>query len=1375
MERSLEEVSDNDSSITSDRGDVSAIENIVVEEKRRPLAMSSWNQWKKFDPAIQAFSEYVEELEQLFLIDEVEEVKKKPILMLKLDGSVREYVNLYFKDNSRTTYASIKKVLMEKYDGSRVRNEYRLKARDHRIVLEDLYNSILAYVDYVKKGSVVKDPEEVRCTVKEKLIEKLIFKPMLSQRVNDRFDYYDGYEELALDIDTYWKGFQKSNRRQDHRRSLNRSFSPKEPNHKAKVRCYLCKNMGHYASECKNRAGNQLSIEKDRDKDGVNVGMHLPDKEPSTCNNNTNDELIVVPLSIENKEVLALLDSGCVTNLISSNKFAEICLANDKEIRLHPYDKTLVGAFGQNVKAEGWCEVQIGYNDEKVTSTIVVVRSLKNYDMLMGIGLIKKLNLMNISCLDSLKKKVPDEIVVGNVGTTCVSNIEMIKRIKVSFDKVDEVISQGPTDIGRFVDTVPRIVWKKDVVRKFYPYRYPNHLWNIGENLLEDMLRSDILEVGSARYIHNVIIVRKHGDHDSGVDMNKLYRAVVDLRPTNAMVERVDFGSIQIEDFILLKENYNYFCSIDLTQCFHQFELSEGDREYFGVSFPNMPTMRYKRLPMGFANSPSILRQLLEKRVPPNIVKFYYDDGFKGTSGSLEDHVKSVELILRHLHKANLKINLDKSILCAESLEVLGHSISRMGTSPSERAVKIMKSYKKPVSVESIRKFLGFISYYRKYIPGLSSLLKPILYLLKKDVKFEWSDEANVNFERIRQILIEKPLLGIERSDLPLLVYTDASTYAFGGVLMQKQDGRKVPLLYWSSGRKYYKRVRSACFLEMQSVIMFYRSNKHRLLGKNEIVWYVDNSPAVAILRKGYTDNEQFLAWIMELPIQIQFHHIEGSRNVVADYLSREIDVVKLEQNDVIDVCFVDEEVPIVKRGRGRPRKKVPVVEENLKFSSEEGKESKKVGKKRGRKRKVEKFTSSNDDVDETHWKEYGMFSLNDFKELNESDYEFVKVNKLKLINDFYYKDSKDVKDWKLLYIPMNKQDEVIKYVHEHPAITAHGGIEQTLMRLKKVCIFKEMKEKVEHIVKNCEICILRKHPAHLAIKPRLHSWKIPEGVWKRVHCDILGPLGLTSSGNKYIVTMVCGLSKFVILSALQHITAEDIGNLLVEKVFPSFGVFDLLVTDCGLPFKNELMEKLSAKYGFQMHFTSANTHNSNGQVERIHRIINEKLVLNNKVSEWDLYLPELQRILNLNIHGVTGFSPFFLMFGRSDDKVGDLSVLMNSKLCKDDILRLLLNINQLDLMESARNIGRRNIYNERAFERRGVPNNKQVNIGDKVMMKTYYDKHKKAYMGPFEIIDIKEENVVIVKSLVDKLMMPFKVHVSQLKFCETQNLREEE
>lgn len=106
--------------------------------------------------------------------------------------------------------------------------------------------------------------------------------------------------------------------------------------------------------------------------------------------------------------------------------------------------------------------------------------------------------------------------------------------------------------------------------------------------------------------------------------------------------------------------------------------------------------------------------------------------------------------------------------------------------------------------------------------------------------------------------------------------------------------------------------------MELQRVMEFFRNNRHRLVGKDIIYWFVDNKSAVNILNNGVTDDERFLSWLSELPPNIKFFHISGSKNYIADTLSRDI-----QHTDANSSEGREGEINSVaaKRNRGKPKK----------------------------------------------------------------------------------------------------------------------------------------------------------------------------------------------------------------------------------------------------------------------------------------------------------------------------------------------------------------------------------------------------------------------------------------------------------------------
>ena len=91
-------------------------------------------------------------------------------------------------------------------------------------------------------------------------------------------------------------------------------------------------------------------------------------------------------------------------------------------------------------------------------------------------------------------------------------------------------------------------------------------------------------------------------------------------------------------------------------------------------------------------------------------------------------------------------------------------------------------------TVKQVWSFLGFGNYYRKFIKDYGNLMKPLNKLLKKDKKFEWTDEAQQAFDTLKGKFQAAPVLQLPDPYKPLMVECDALKYASGAVLQQQDS-----------------------------------------------------------------------------------------------------------------------------------------------------------------------------------------------------------------------------------------------------------------------------------------------------------------------------------------------------------------------------------------------------------------------------------------------------------------------------------------------------------------------------------------------------------------------------------------------------------
>jgi hypothetical protein len=110
-----------------------------------------------------------------------------------------------------------------------------------------------------------------------------------------------------------------------------------------------------------------------------------------------------------------------------------------------------------------------------------------------------------------------------------------------------------------------------------------------------------------------------------------------------------------------------------------------------------------------------------------------------------------------------------------EEIQFLGHVLSAKGIAVDPNKVKDILEWSSPTIVHQVRSFLGLTSYYRRFIPNFSKIVKPIIGLLKNGTKFDWSLKCNEAFKQLKVLLTTAPILAQPDIEKPFDVYCDTS------------------------------------------------------------------------------------------------------------------------------------------------------------------------------------------------------------------------------------------------------------------------------------------------------------------------------------------------------------------------------------------------------------------------------------------------------------------------------------------------------------------------------------------------------------------------------------------------------------------------
>jgi hypothetical protein len=150
-----------------------------------------------------------------------------------------------------------------------------------------------------------------------------------------------------------------------------------------------------------------------------------------------------------------------------------------------------------------------------------------------------------------------------------------------------------------------------------------------------------------------------------------------------------------------------------------------------------------------------------------------------------QDHAKHLHIFLQRLRDHQLCAKFSKCKFRLDSVKFLGHTISSEGIAVDPSKVQEVMDWKPPTSIHQIHSFLGLAAYYPRFIPDFSRIVKPMTVLLKKGVKFVWSEKCEKAFHTLREHLTIAPVLAQPDNTKPLDVYCDASGAGLGCVLMQ--------------------------------------------------------------------------------------------------------------------------------------------------------------------------------------------------------------------------------------------------------------------------------------------------------------------------------------------------------------------------------------------------------------------------------------------------------------------------------------------------------------------------------------------------------------------------------------------------------------
>ncbi|KAD2805457.1 hypothetical protein E3N88_38834 [Mikania micrantha] len=331
-------------------------------------------------------------------------------------------------------------------------------------------------------------------------------------------------------------------------------------------------------------------------------------------------------------------------------------------------------------------------------------------------------------------------------------------------------------------------------------------------------------------------------------------RLCIDYREINKITIRNQYPLPRIDDLFDQLQGAKFFSKIEPRSGYHQLKVKDQDvsKTAFRTRYGHY---EFLVMPFGLTNAPAffmdLMNRVFHKYLDRSVIMFI--DDILLFSKSREEH----EDHLRHV-------------------------VSAEGITMDPTKVEAVTKWPRPTSVTEVRSFLGLAGYYRCFVEGFSNVALPLTQILRKGVKFTWSDEREKSYEELKRRLVSAPILTLPSRSAGYQIYSDASKKGHGCVLIQ--HGKVIA--YASRQLKPYEVNYPTHDLELAAVVFALKIWRHYLYGETcDIFTDHKNLKYIFTQKELNMRQRRWLELLKDYDANIQYHL--GKANVVADALSR--------------------------------------------------------------------------------------------------------------------------------------------------------------------------------------------------------------------------------------------------------------------------------------------------------------------------------------------------------------------------------------------------------------------------------------------------------------------------------------------------------
>ena len=750
-----------------------------------------------------------------------------------------------------------------------------------------------------------------------------------------------------------------------------------------------------------------------------------------------------------------------------------------------------------------------------------------------------------------------------------------VQEVKNLIYEFNDCFSWNENDIGRTNVIKHQINTNDNKPIKQNPYRVPSFMRNEIDKEVEKMIENKIIQESNSPWASPVVMVKKK---------NGSFRFCIDYRKLNKITEKDSFPIPHVDDTLQALDGAKYFTVVDLTSGYWQVEIEASDvpKTAFVTS---SGLFEFLVMPFGLTNAPATFQRLMNRVLKGQTMRqcVVYLDDIIVFSKTFEEHLLRLRNVFERLRQANLKIQPNKCRFGTNKVIYLGFELSKDGFKPDPNKTQAIEKMESPIDADQLKRFMGSINFYRRFIAYFCQIASPLYRLLGKSVKFVWTQICEAAFNELKNKLVSAPILIYPDFSQKFFIHCDASNESSGAVLSQLHEGVYKPIAFashrLSPAEKTYTTSEKEALAALRSLKEF-----NSLIYGREVELFTDHQPLSTF--KSIKDPSSRLTKLMmkirELAPDVVITYKPGHLNKEADMLSR-ANINQLSLNSYLN------------------------------WSIEQNKDQDLV--------ELKSLLKNGDESLKNKW--------------IKSD-ELFKKRAIRILDKLVIDTVNFESESKLIFVPKHKIPEVLKSFHDDP-ISGHLGFEKTLKRLKIRFFWFDMKKHTKEYCESCLVCQQFRVPNSKSVASLQQI--VANYPFEIIGIDVVGPLPTTPRGMKYIIVAICYYSKWCEALATKDFTAQTTAMFIINCIICRFGFMSKIITDQGPNFESNVVKELCKGLKIEKLRTTAYHPQGNGEVERQNRTLKAVLskYVNTNHTDWDTYLNSTLFAYNTAVHSSTG------------------------------------------------------------------------------------------------------------------------------------------